>query len=136
LSNKSLYYFAFFDEQLNIVNIKQMDSTSNTNTAIFATASSPEFLYVAGYMQTGVVKLGDFTLTNNSSNRNLFIAKMDTLGNFLWAFNNEESAANIFDINIDLRGNVYVVGIYSDSVQIFDKSEGGTKSDGYLAKIT
>jgi gliding motility-associated-like protein len=136
INNTLLYYIAFYDYNLNLLDVKQFDSLSSSNIGIFGLTSSDSFLYFAGFFDAGSISIGNITLTNNSSDRNLLLAKMDTLGNVLWAFSNDRSAANAFDIATDTRGDVYVVGNFDDSIHIFDKSAGGSTADGYVAKIT
>jgi hypothetical protein len=135
-NNKYLLYIAFFDKELNFITSFQTDSNSTANTSVYGSSTYDNFLYLGGFMDQGSVGIGGFTLTNTSTDNNLFLAKMDTLGNVLWAFSNDRSTANAFDIATDTRGDVYVVGNFNDSIHIFNESAGGATADGYLAKIT
>jgi gliding motility-associated-like protein len=135
-NNVRLKYIAYFNENLDLIRVRQMDSNSTSNSRGLGITSSSNNVYFSGFMDRGSLSIGGITLTNSTSNRNLFIVKMDTLENVLWAFSNDRSTANSFDITTDTRGDVYVVGNYNDSIHIFNKSAGGSTTDGYVAKIT
>jgi len=65
--------------------------------------------YVTGYFME-IASFGSFNLTSNGGS-DIFIAKMDTNGNWLWA---ESAGGNNYDkgigITTDDDGNIYVVG--------------------------
>lgn len=71
--------------------------------------------YVTGSL-SGTVSFGNITLT--SSGQSIFIAKLNTNGQFLWAKNFETLDPNLsskqagYDIAVDHEGNCYVAGCY------------------------
>jgi len=66
-------------------------------------------VYVTGYFR-GIASFGSFNLTSSGS-KDIFVAKMDSNGNWLWA---EKAGGIIHDegrgISTDADGNVYVIG--------------------------
>ncbi len=72
-------------------------------------------IWITGYF-TGQVTFGTFTLTSLNSSQDLFVAKMDAAGNFLWAKNfggNDIDLANA--IQADASGNAIITGQFRDS---------------------
>lgn len=74
-------------------------------------------IYVVGSFLNSAT-FGSFTLTSAGS-KDIFIAKMDSLGNWLWAIKaggtNLEEALSI---SIDIQGNIYMAGMYQLSTSI------------------
>ena len=99
-------------------------------------------IYVGGIFFQGSTRLGNSTLNATGGHQKLFITKMDTLGNFLWAFGNEDTSSRSFlwASMPDNIGNVYVTGGYSHKLAIFNKSVPGPnstfQSDLFVAKIS
>ncbi len=67
---------------------------------------------------------GTFTITSSSGSQDIYISKLDALGNFLWA----KSIGGIgvdagLSITNDLFGNVYITGYYNGTVD-FDPGVG------------
>ena len=94
-----------------------------------------ENVYVSGYFH-GTASFGSFNLTS-SGERDIFVTKMDSNGNWIWA----ESAGgstydNGFAISTDAEGNVYVTGYYRGiaSFGSFNLTSSGN-SDIFVAKI-
>jgi len=70
--------------------------------------------YIAGNF-TGTINFGTFTLTGSGAQADMFLAKLDASGNFIWA--TSVTGANggpskIVDISLDATGNCYVAGIF------------------------
>ena len=95
--------------------------------------------YVTGSV-LGSVNFGNISVNNTGSDYNVFISKLDTNGNFLWA---SSSIGNIGDtvgkdISVDNQGNSYVVGDFENTVTF-----GGTelesavynRSDVFITKL-
>jgi hypothetical protein len=140
-NNSRLFYIAFFDTSLNLIRLRQPDSTSNSVVSVTAGTSSKNEIYFGGRMFSGNLKLENTTLNTSTNTSSFFIAKMDTLGNLLWAFNNQGSSSQsgLFSLSCDSRNDVYIGGNFNDSISIFNKSESTTSTtfpDGFLAKIT
>jgi PKD repeat protein len=112
--------------------------TSGDNGKAIATDSSGN-VYVTGmYQQTA--NFGSITLTDDGSfpyEPNIFIAKMDPSGNWLWAKKvicNNYRSVWVEAINVDTNGNCIIVGQHNGAsfgTQIV--SNGGM--DGFIAKL-
>src|SRR5690554_3431954 len=105
-------------------------------------------VYVTGIFRSAIdfdPGAGNATLTpTNPSSGNIFVAKYDTDGDYLWAFNagattNNTSAGQA--IKVDNGGNIYVGGDFQGTVD-FDPGSGtttlnnGSGPDGFIAKYT
>jgi hypothetical protein len=78
------------------------------------TADDAGCVYVTGFF-LGYLTLGTFTFHYTGTGRAIFIAKLDTGGNFLWAKsisqgNNWDVGSNI---TIDKYANIYIIGGYT-----------------------
>lgn len=78
---------------------------------------------ITGYFEAGEFDAdpgnGEFILTSNSYE--MFIVKLDSNGEFIWATSfgaTENSFENIYDVETDINGDVYVTGFYSGSISI------------------
>ncbi len=77
-------------------------------------------IYITGYFSSGTITIGNTTLVNNG-NRDMLVARYDTLGNPIWA----KSAGGIYSdqglgICTDNTGNVYVSGLFASPSISFD----------------
>jgi gliding motility-associated-like protein len=87
-------------------------------------------IYFGGAFHNGKVGLGPDIILDlkhkHSANANLYIAKVDTLGNFLWGFANASDQSKLIvtrGFAINKRGSPAIVGYFTnDSIRIFDKS--------------
>ncbi|MFA5498544.1 MAG: SBBP repeat-containing protein [Candidatus Cloacimonadia bacterium] len=92
--------------------------------------------YVTGYFY-GVAAFGSTTLTSSSSSSDIFVAKMDTNGNWLWA----KQAGGIgidqgWSIAVDTYGNSYVTGHFSETATFGNSTLTSSGSyDIFVAKI-
>ncbi len=85
----------------------------------------------------GTITIGSQTLTSSSNLRDIFLAKYDASGNFLWT-KRFGSAGEDYGrgIGADAAGNIYFSGVFSGSVKFGSKtlnSIGGSR-DIFLAK--
>jgi len=108
------------------------DSDYGYGIAVDASGNS----YVTGYFK-GSATFGSTTLTNNGF-ANIFIAKLDSSGNWLWAKNAGYSGCGTSGngIAVDASGNIYVTGDFSGSAtfgSITLTSNGD--SDIFIAKL-
>ena len=72
-------------------------------------------IYIAGQYE-GQASFGNFTLTGHGNSQEIFLAKLDSAGNFIWAKSfggNDIEIAN--DITIDFSGNILITGLFRDS---------------------
>ena len=91
----------------------------NTNANGYAIVTDcSNNVYIAGNFQFGIT-FGDFSITSGSiSTYNTFVAKLDSEGTFLWAYNTTGSSGdnNPNGIDVDCDGNVFVVGAFNNSI--------------------
>lgn len=100
-------------------------------------------IYATGYF-TGMVDFdpsSTSTFTLNSSNPDVFIIKLDPLGNFYWAKNmGLNSDAKGYDLALDMQDNVYITGQFTGisnfdpSVSNFTLSSKGS-TDIFISKL-
>jgi len=79
---------------------------------------------------------GSITLTN-SGNQDVYIAKLDSNGNYLWAIGSTAGSVYTNGIAVDSAGNPCITGYYSNSVTFGDSlliAVGGPRA--YVAKAT
>ncbi len=69
--------------------------------------------YIAGTFQ-GVMAVGSTTLTSQGASNNVFVAKIDGSGNWLWAKNagGSFSSSYAYGVAVDGTDNVYITGYY------------------------
>lgn len=69
-------------------------------------------VYIAGSFSSTTISFGSTTLTNTKKGyKDLFVAKLDSEGNWLWANNGGGTHMDAGqDLDVDLSGNVYVTG--------------------------
>lgn len=73
-------------------------------------------VFVAGHFNSPLLSFGTFTLTNSESSSslyNVFIAKYDMSGNFLWAKNSNGTSDRVTAIATDASGNACITGYFS-----------------------
>lgn len=91
--------------------------TTNNNVSVESVAlDSTGNEYVTGEFK-GTVNLGATTLTSLGG-YNIFVAKLDSSGNVVWAKTAGSTGPNDFsrDVAVDNSGNVYVTGWYSGPI--------------------
>lgn len=66
----------------------------------------------------GQASFGSVTLTSNNSSQDIFVAKLDAAGNFLWAKSFGGSDIDLaFSIQTDVNGNCILTGQFRDTIQ-------------------
>jgi len=91
--------------------------------------------YVTGYF-CGSASFGSHSLTSSGAN-DIFVAKLNTNGNWQWVTNAGGSSSDIgYDITIDAAGNTYVTGRF-DGVATFGSYSltSSGENDIFVAKI-
>ena len=82
-------------------------------TSIFVDSSG--YIYLTGYFTSPTITFGTTTLTNfmTDGTSDIFVAKYDTAGNFIWAKSaGGDRDDNATSVCTDAMGNVFVIGYY------------------------
>lgn len=126
--------FALFDKNLNCKWAKQCNPSAGAYTIHARVETSQDNIYTGGWVN-GQIIIGNTTVGKIGSN-SFCVIKMDTIGNFLWAFSGETSG-QINTIGPDREGNAYIGGYVRDSVNLFGvkKYSNGNATDIFLAKL-
>ncbi len=105
-----------------------------------------QFIYVAGEFQGAVdfnPDAGVFTLTGATGTaKDFFVAKFDTAGNFITAFQLITGVNSMTDLTLDAAGNMYIVGSYSQvidfdaSAATYTLSSVNTSNDAFVLKVS
>jgi PKD repeat protein len=119
--------------------VKQVGGTSWDTGYAICTDSSGN-IYVTGFF-TGTVSFGDFLLDAGGLT-GIFVAKLDSSGTWLWATQStgfvEPPHIQGSDICVDSNGNVYVTGVFIETVMFGSYgpfvSHGGGE-DVFVAKL-
>ena len=99
------------------------------------TTDATENCYVTGYFKV-TATFGDITLTS-SGDDDIFVAKMDTDGNWLWATKAGGNSEDVgYGITIDADGNSYVTGMFEGTATFgsYSLTSNGS-SDIFVAKM-
>ncbi|MEO5571056.1 MAG: SBBP repeat-containing protein, partial [Bacteroidia bacterium] len=94
----------------------QAGSSGSDRANSIATDNSGN-VFIAGFF-TGSASFGAITLTSSNNSQDVFVAKLDAAGNFIWA--NKFGGSDIdlaLAINADLNGNVVVTGQFRGTSQ-------------------
>ena len=92
-------------------------------------------IYVTGYF-TGTVTFGSRTLTSISSSIDIFIAKLDASGNWLWAVKaGGASEDEAYEIAVDGAGNAYVTGYFEGTATFGSQTLTTSNADLFVAKL-
>lgn len=112
----------------------QAGGASGENSNCIATDSSGNS-YIAGYFQ-GTATFGTISLTSSGS-QDIFISKLDTNGNFLWANKaGGTSGDNSHGIATDNSGNCYVTGSFLSTATFGPTELTISSGDGiFIAKL-
>jgi hypothetical protein len=138
---------AFFGDSINISGTNLITNNGNTDLSIFIvkydnlgnliwakdfsgngydnaslTIDNEDNIYLAGYFQSDSITFGNTTLYNAGmdsfpTNSDIFIARMDTSGNIIWALRAGTSGYDqAAAITTDNQGNIYVTGGFEDTL--------------------
>ena len=124
-----------YDGMGNEVWAKNFGGTNDENANAISINSAGD-VFVSGYFRSASVTFGTYTLTNSGSD-DVFIAKLDLLGNAIWAKSITGTGSDVGNgIASDANGNVFVTGFYNSPSLIVDTytlTNAGV-SDIFLAK--
>lgn len=131
---------AYYDSSLNAVWARK--ETTQSKRVVTSSDGGVKikngFIFLGGVYRRGDTQFGDTFLpaidsTNLITNYSAFIAKMDSLGNFLWAFTLGRGI--ITNVAIDNNFNSFITGFYQDSIQLFNKKVVSNSLGQFLSKI-
>ena len=108
---------------------------SDKATAV-ATDTS-ENVFITGYFQSPTLIFGSTVLTNSNFQNEIFLAKYDYTGNFLWAKSvSGTDDDEVFSVATDASGNSYITGYFFSSTLNFSSNtlSNTGASDIFLAK--
>jgi len=119
-------FISKLDASGNFVWAKQMGGTTNDGSYSIALDSFGN-IYTTGFFE-GIVDfdpgLGTFTLNSIGGNADVFISKLDAMGNFVWAKQMEGTSFEYgHSIAIDGFGNIYSTGAFAGNTD-FDPGPG------------
>jgi len=110
------------DPSGNVLWVKDFGETQNTEIEKITTDAFDN-LYITGYFG-GTVNFGDTTLTNSDEISDLFLSKLDSSGEVMWAkhfdITTSDPTIPYYDghgITIDQMGNIYLVGSFYGELQ-------------------
>jgi len=108
-----------YDQAGNFVWATNLGGTLYERGYSISTNNSGE-LFITGFYTTPLLVFGSDTLPN-PTDKNVFVAKLDTAGNIIWARGSLGTAANDrgFGVAADTSGNVFVTGEYASPAIIF-----------------
>jgi len=97
----------------------------NSDKGISIGTDSLGFIYISGFYN-GEADFGSFHLTaSNSTNKNIFVAKMDSLGSFIWAVSGTGGPYDdrALGMHVTAGGDVFITGTFWSYVE-FPSSTG------------
>ena len=128
-------FIAKMDSDGNWLWVENAGGSSDDDKGYGISTDTDGNVYVTGSF-SGKANFGSFNLTSNGE-RDIFIAKIDSDGNWLWV---ENAGGNPHDlgraINTDAYGNIYLTGYFSGTASFgsFNLVSNGTK-DIFIAKM-
>ncbi len=111
-------FFAKYDANGNLIWVKN-EGGPNGLGICFSIATDIVGFYATGAFHGSSLQLGTFTL-NNLGTSNIFLAKFDLNGNFVWA---KSAGGNLIEesyfVARDLNDNAYIAGISQSTIAYF-----------------
>jgi len=136
-NNKDIF-FAKYDSNGNYIFAKSSSSTSSNNGGNSITTDDDGNVYITGYFKDSV----DFDPSTDTASlttagsfvTDIFFAKYDSSGNYLWAKSIEGASVGVgYSISLDGVNNIYVAGVFKATTD-FDPGTGSatlTSNGGY-----
>lgn len=112
--------------------------STNTDNGLEICVDAAGNTYATGLF-TGTITMGGFTLTaaGNLGNSDVYVAKLDPNGNYLWAVRGGGGSTDVgYGIAVDAEGNVFVAGyFYGTSFYGSDTLVSAGYFDLFIAKL-
>lgn len=97
--------------------------------------SNKGFFYFGGSMQSNIY-FGDYLLTGSTGTNDIFITKLDSTGNFIWAIDGKTPSAVAYGLVVDSSGDCIVTGRYPNNLKLGNLSINSKgQSDLFLVRI-
>lgn len=114
---------------------KQASDTKNNNGTGIATDAAGNSFVVGKFIST--VTFGSHTVTNSQVvNYELYVARVNSSGTFLWAIHGSGTVSEARDVTVDSAGDAYVTGDFDWSMKLGSTSLAATAaSNVFLAKV-
>jgi gliding motility-associated-like protein len=115
-------------------------NTQGMSIALDATGN----IYTSGYFYNTVdfdPGPSIFNLIGIPGQMDVFILKLNSLGNFVWANQINGTATYVGDIDLDVSGNLYITGVFSNTVDfdpsgsVFNLSATGASQNIFISKL-
>jgi len=130
-------YVAKYDQDGQFVYVAQIEGTGNVRPQGIATDAAGG-AYVAGWFKESAT-FGSTVLESRSSSLDIFVAKLDDAGNYLWAVGFGGPADDMAaEIAVDAVGGVYVTGYFKETVPFGDTelvTSGSGDKDVFAVKL-
>lgn len=130
-------YVVKYDSSGNQIWVKSYGGTADDETYGMTTDNSGN-IFITGYFNSPTINFDSFILTNSGS-ADIFIVKLNSSGNVLWAKSGIGSGAEIsLSIATDATGNAYICGQFQSPQLIFgnDTLLHSGLADIFLAKYS
>ncbi len=139
-SGNQIIFFAKYDNSGNPVWGKNVPSSNDDAEALAICTDLNKNLYLTGFFTGPDISLGSSSLTN-SGYRNLFVARLDPDGNFIWAKSALMGSFTFgmgYSLAVDSQENLIATGAFSGSDIVFDSKtlvfSPGAEYNTYLVK--
>lgn len=112
-------------------------TSTYTNKSYAVTTDGADNVIITGSYYSGNMFFGTYTLSNVGDN-DIYVAKYDPTGNFLWAKGSGGLAADFgYGISAHSNGNLHVIGIFNSTSISFDTFTLNTSgsADVFIGKI-
>ncbi|HKK67762.1 MAG TPA: T9SS type A sorting domain-containing protein, partial [Bacteroidales bacterium] len=131
------FYFAVLDTSAN-ANLVVKNDSHNSAAGLSIMTDNESNIYLGGHFYDTLTISVD-TIFNNSIRAKSFLAKYDSIGNYLWSKKiggDNFGEASISDIKIDANNRIFISGNFSNKLYFMSDSIDGNPSDFFLAKTT
>jgi len=118
-------------------NVKWLVNTDGSASNYFqvaADAVGKSYLLVD--FSGGTVSIGDTSFTNNSIYDNMYIAKFDANGNYIWSRENSGDEVSGREIIINTKGEIFITGYFNGNNKFggFDLNSNSNFDQSFVAK--
>ncbi|WP_186440334.1 beta strand repeat-containing protein, partial [Planktothrix tepida] len=136
-------FISKLNSQGNLLWAKNLGGTNNDNAYGISVDSAGNVYTTGGFQGTADFDPGAGTANLTSNGLEVFVSKLDSNGNFLWAKNFPQITPGLtsiaYDISVDSAGNIYTTGYFDGTVD-FDPGAGtfnltSNNTDIFISKL-